>query len=282
MPTPAPGDNGDGSNSSLGHRSRVMARYVIETAASSTTAMLYQDNDLGKSLRAEGLSTRGAASRSSASGGTRADFRPGEPAVNLETTSNTAPTHDVPVVWLSREGDRRLDALKWGLARYFPGEGTQADQYQVGDHRKSSMFKDTLVRRRRLVPAPVYFEWRDDPGCKAPFAVGRVDGSPVAFGGIWEAWQSSEGEMLQTLTKIFTDANNLLAAIQDCLPVIIDRPTGRRALARQKVIRHAASSRTQWRAAGVAGWQEGGQRAERRPGADQSDRSGLAPFQARI
>ena len=105
---------------------------------------------------------------------------------------------------------------------------------------------------------------------------------PVAFGGIWEAWQSSEGEMLQTFTKIATEANNLLAAIQDWMPVIIDRPTGRRALARQKVIRHAASSRTQWRATGVAGWQEGGQRAERQPGADQSDCSGLALFQARI
>jgi putative SOS response-associated peptidase YedK len=247
--------------------------------------LLYQDNDLGKNLRAEGLSTRGAASRSSASGGTRADFRPGEPAVNLETTSNTAPTHDAPVVWLSREGDRRLDALKWGLACYFTKD--------LGKARKPINVRSETIAS----PACSRTRW---PGDAVPCRLrcissgatiqaarrrspsGALMACPVAFGGIREASQSSEGEMLQTFTKIATDANNLLAAIQDWMPVIIDRPTGRRALARQKVIRHAASARTQWRAAGVAGWQEGGQRAERRPGADQSDCSGSAPFQARI
>ena len=51
----------------------------------------------------------------------------------------------------------------------------------------------------------------------------RVDGDPVAFAGIWEAWKSPEGERLQTFATITTDANNLLAGIQDRMPVIIER-----------------------------------------------------------
>ena len=89
---------------------------------------------------------------------------------------------------------------------------------------KSGMFKEAFARRRCLVPAPVYYEWRDDPGGKTPLAVARVDGDhPVAFGGIWEEWRSPEGERLQTFATITTSANDLLAPIQDRMPVIIEK-----------------------------------------------------------
>jgi hypothetical protein len=72
------------------------------------------------------------------------------------------------------------------------------------------------------VPAPVYYEWRDDPEGKTPFAVARVDGDPVAFAGIWETWKSPEGEYLRTFATITTDANQLVGQIQDRMPVIIE------------------------------------------------------------
>ncbi len=85
------------------------------------------------------------------------------------------------------------------------------------------MFREAFARRRCLVPAPVYYEWRDDPEGKVPFAVARVDGDPVAFGGIWETWKSPEGERLLTFATITTDASTLLAPIQDRMPVIVER-----------------------------------------------------------
>jgi putative SOS response-associated peptidase YedK len=88
---------------------------------------------------------------------------------------------------------------------------------------KSGMFKEVFARRRCLVPAPVYYEWRDDPDGKTPFAVARVDGDPVTFGGISEAWRSPEGERLQTFVTITTDANEPLAPIQSRMPVIIEK-----------------------------------------------------------
>ena len=47
--------------------------------------------------------------------------------------------------------------------------------------------------------------------------------TPSAFGGIWETWHSPEGERLQTFATITTEANELLAPIQDRMPVIIER-----------------------------------------------------------
>ena len=64
------------------------------------------------------------------------------------------------------------------------------------------MFREAFAKCRCLVPAPVYYQWRDDPEGKTPFAAARENGEPIAFGGIWEPWKSPEGERLQTLATI--------------------------------------------------------------------------------
>jgi putative SOS response-associated peptidase YedK len=145
---------------------------------------------------------------------------------NLELTWNMAPTRDAPVVRLSREGERHLDALKWGLVPYFTMDLKKARKpinARAESIATSGMFKEAFARRRCLVPAPIYYEWRDDPDGKTPFAVARVDGDAVAFGGIWDTWRSPAGERLQTFATITTDANELLAPIQDRMPVIIEK-----------------------------------------------------------
>ncbi len=121
---------------------------------------------------------------------------------------------------------RHLDVLKWGLIPYFTKDLKKARKpinARSENVAKSGMFKDAFTRRRCLVPAPVYYEWRDDPDGKMPFAVARVDGEPVVFGGIWEKWKSPDGELLQTFATITTDANQQLSGIQDRMPVIIER-----------------------------------------------------------
>jgi putative SOS response-associated peptidase YedK len=85
------------------------------------------------------------------------------------------------------------------------------------------MFKAAFAKRRCLVPAPVYYEWSDDPEGKTPFAVARVDGDPVVFAGIWDSWHSPDGEALHTFSTITTEANRKLAAIQDRMPVILEK-----------------------------------------------------------
>jgi putative SOS response-associated peptidase YedK len=84
------------------------------------------------------------------------------------------------------------------------------------------MFREAFAKCRCLVPAPVYYQWRDDPEGKTPFAAARENGEPIAFGGIWEPWKSPEGERLQTLATI-EEANRLLGRIQDRMPVNIER-----------------------------------------------------------
>jgi putative SOS response-associated peptidase YedK len=158
------------------------------------------------------------------------------PLPNLAPTWNMAPTMDALTVRLHpKTGERQLDVLKWGLVPYFTKDLKKARKpinarsESIG---KSGMFRDAFARRRCLVPAPAYYEWRDDPDGKTPFAVARVDGDPVAFGGVWETRKSPDGELLQTFATITTDANRQLNGIQDRMPVIIERVIGRSGLER--------------------------------------------------
>jgi hypothetical protein len=97
-----------------------------------------------------------------------------------------APTKVAPVVLRHPEsGERHLGALKWGLVPYFTKDLKKARKpinARSETVATSGMFRAAFAKRRCLVPAPAYYEWRDDPdGGKTPFAVARVDGDPVAF-----------------------------------------------------------------------------------------------------
>jgi putative SOS response-associated peptidase YedK len=102
-------------------------------------------------------------------------------------------------------------------------ESPKADQRQVGDGGNLRDVQGGFRKRRCLVPAPAYYEWRADSDGKTPFAVARVDGDPVVFAGIWEDWRLPNGEALHTFSTITTDANQQLAAIQDRMPVILEK-----------------------------------------------------------
>jgi putative SOS response-associated peptidase YedK len=87
---------------------------------------------------------------------------------------------------------------------------------------RSPLFKEAFARRRCLVPAAAYYEWRHDPSGKTPFAIARRDAAPVALGGMWEEWRL-HGETLRTFATLTTDANPPLSLIQERMPVIIEK-----------------------------------------------------------
>ena len=112
------------------------------------------------------------------------------PLRDLAPSWNVAPTNDVAVVRHHPETDvRHLDLLKWGLLPYWTKEPTRAQRpinARSETAAKSGMFKDALARRRCLVPADAFYEWKVVEGGKQPYASARQDGQPMAFAGLWE------------------------------------------------------------------------------------------------
>ena len=161
----------------------------------------------------------------SSPGSHRPPIRNGEPVADLNRL-NLAPTDSAPVVRLAANGERHLDVMKWGLIPYFTND-LKAARKPINARSetiaRSGMFKAAFQKRRCLAPATAYYEWMDGPEGKVPFAVARLDGDPVAFGGIWEEWESPADETLRTFATITTEANLQLAMIQPRMPVIIEK-----------------------------------------------------------
>ena len=144
----------------------------------------------------------------------------------LEPSWNVAPTDDVPVV-LVRDGRRHVDLLHWGLVPAWadsPKVGSRMINARAETLATKGAFKHAFARRRCLVPADGFYEWRHDASkAKQPFFIHATDGQPLAFAGLWERWQPEGelGEQLRSTTIVTTTPNDLMATLHDRMPVIL-------------------------------------------------------------
>jgi len=157
------------------------------------------------------------------------------PPVQLRERYNIAPTTDVPVV---RERPEREDApsgrlvgpVHWGLVPSWakdPAVGNRMFNARAESLADKPAFRRAYQRRRCLFPASGYYEWRKPDGSapkgakKQPFYMTPLDGSVMAFAGIWEYWKSPEGEPLVSAAIITTDSVGPLQEIHDRMPLIL-------------------------------------------------------------
>ncbi|MGI9373009.1 MAG: SOS response-associated peptidase [Hyphomicrobiales bacterium] len=83
-------------------------------------------------------------------------------------------------------------------------------------------FRHAIKRRRCLVPASGFYEWKGDiPGRKQPYFVPRTNGELIGFAGIWEYWMGADGSELESAAIITTAANETLEPIHHRMPAVI-------------------------------------------------------------
>jgi putative SOS response-associated peptidase YedK len=147
----------------------------------------------------------------------------------LEPNYNVAPTSDVYVVHADG-GVRRVDAFHWGLVPIWakdPKVGNRMINARSETLASKGAFKPAFKRRRCIVPADGFFEWKKLPGQKRkqPYFIHRPDDEPFAFAGLWEVWKgpdkTSDEVQLRSTTIITTSANEPMAAIHDRMPVVL-------------------------------------------------------------
>jgi len=113
-------------------------------------------------------------------------FHTVNPIPNFPPTWNMAPTQDAMVVrHHPQTGERHLYLLKWGLLPYFTKDPVRARRpinARAETVQTSGMFKSAFAKRKRLVPADAFYEWKPVAGGKQPYAIARQDGQPMAFG----------------------------------------------------------------------------------------------------
>lgn len=158
---------------------------------------------------------------------TIAKYFDAKPEASLAPSYNVAPTSDVYVV-LEEGGVRHLDAFRWGLlpvwAKHIK-QGARMINARAESLTDSNAFKRAFARRRCLLPADGFYEWRKLPDGKRkqPYFIRRKDGDPIALAGLWEEWRGPDrqGEPVHTCTIITTTANETMASIHNRMPVIL-------------------------------------------------------------
>jgi putative SOS response-associated peptidase YedK len=135
---------------------------------------------------------------------------------------NVAPTQPIPIVRLA-EGKRVFTLVRWGLV---PGWVKDPRTFSLIVNARGEgvldkpSFRNAMRRRRCLIPADGFYEWRDGPR-RRPYFVRAKSGALIVFAGLWETWTGPNGEEVDTAAIITTRANQMLAPIHDRMPVIV-------------------------------------------------------------
>jgi putative SOS response-associated peptidase YedK len=141
----------------------------------------------------------------------------------LRPRYNIAPTQMVPVV-LDKDGQRVLAEMKWGLIPFWAKDAKKTKP--IINARSESIaekpfFKQAANKRRCLIPADGFYEWKKANKEKIPLFIHFPDKEIFAFAGLWDQWKSPDGEILRSCTIVTTEANEFMAPVHDRMPVIV-------------------------------------------------------------
>ena len=146
---------------------------------------------------------------------------------NLAPRYNVAPTQEVPVVRRESvgEGGRHLRMLRWGLIPSWAKDRKIA--YKTINARAETVaekpsFRSAFRKRRCLILADGFYEWRKEGESKQPYRIVLADRGPFAMAGLWESWRDPEDKSLvESCTIIVTEANAYLSRLHHRMPVIL-------------------------------------------------------------
>ena len=141
---------------------------------------------------------------------------------------NIAPTQDVLTV-ISQDGFRQARMMRWGLIPFWAKDAKVGNRMinaraeSVADNRA---FKNSFQKRRCLVLADSFYEWKGSGKNKQPVRILLRSEEPFAFAGIWETWRDKsrpEAEPISSCSIITTVPNLLVEPIHDRMPVMLPR-----------------------------------------------------------
>lgn len=149
-----------------------------------------------------------------------------EVPADLPPRYNVAPSQPVAVV--ANNGQHKVEFFQWGLIPSWakdPKIGNQMINARAETLAEKASFKNAYKRRRCLVLADGFYEWKKEgDNTKTPVYIRLASGEPFAFGGLWEMWQTAE-DFILSCTIITTSPNELMAQIHNRMPLILPRDT---------------------------------------------------------
>ncbi|MFJ6652449.1 SOS response-associated peptidase [Microbacterium sp. NPDC091313] len=151
-----------------------------------------------------------------------------------EPSYNIAPTASAAIVLDSAKTEpptRRLEVARWGLVPAWakdPKIGARAFNARSEELEDKPMFRRALEKRRAIVPATGYYEWKVTDDGKVPHFIHPADGDPMFFAGLYEWWKKPDAgdddpdRWLLSFTILTRDSIGRLGSIHDRMPLFLD------------------------------------------------------------
>jgi len=137
---------------------------------------------------------------------------------------NIAPSQPIPIVKDSQK--REVQLYRWGLVPSWaddPNIGNRMINARSETAHEKPSFRAAFKRRRCLVLADGFFEWRaDQKGApKTPYLFKLKNDYPFTFAGLYEHWQAPQGGELHTCTILTCQPNDLVKDYHNRMPVML-------------------------------------------------------------
>jgi putative SOS response-associated peptidase YedK len=145
---------------------------------------------------------------------------------------NIAPTQPIAIVAAApyaHGGKRHFRLMRWG---FLPGFVKDPARFSLLIHARAETvsdkvsFRNAIKRRRCLVVADGYYEWLKPTrrgAAERAFLVRRPRGEPMGFAGLYETWCDPYGGEIDTACFITTPANQILAAVCERMPAVLEQ-----------------------------------------------------------
>ncbi len=136
---------------------------------------------------------------------------------------NAAPTQNLPI--LTNDEPKKLTIARWGLIPSWAKDVKIG--YKLINARSETIaskpsFARALEKRRCLIPADSFFEWKKEGTKKIPMRFQLPKNQIFSFAGLWEHWKRDNQDIV-SFTIITTKPNETVQKIHDRMPVILTK-----------------------------------------------------------
>jgi putative SOS response-associated peptidase YedK len=149
-------------------------------------------------------------------------FEIGKNLSDLAPRYNISPGQEISAIVID-EG-KKIIKLKWGLIPEWAKDPSIANKLinaRAETIAEKPSFRNSFKRRRCLILADGFYEWKKQGKEKIPVYIKRKNGEPFLLAGIYDFWKNSEGRTVGTCAVITTEANSLIKNIHPRMPAII-------------------------------------------------------------
>lgn len=155
-------------------------------------------------------------------------------AAEIKPVYNAAPGQNLLVA--IHQGRAVISQMKWGLVpSWSPSQAAKGNTINAQQETVATKptFRHLIQTNRCAVPISAFYEWQNVGPIKQPYAIRPVE-STVWLAGLYDRWQSADGqELLTSFTILTTPSAGIMTKLHERQPVVLPDHQVQRWLDRQ-------------------------------------------------